>query len=263
MATTSERKWAGEARWWVEMLDSGPGEHDVGHDGPADAAGDLGRKVAGGVAPAQPAEGGVDEGHHRVEVGAGHRAEHQDDGVQPGAGGRGVVEQLEAGVSRGELLGGDTRADHDGGEEGAPEELGGDPPPQGELIHRGASAVRGVMLSSTDRGVPAGGAAAVTPASGARPSVDGRGRLLRGVGQHRVDLPRRSVGVGDPGLVLDGVAAGGVLLDRRGRAPRPTAGRWPTDLVGGLDLDPEVVERTGDAVIPVLGCSMRTSFSGG
>ena len=47
--------------------------------GPAGAAGHLRGQVSGGVPPGQPAERGVGEGDHRVEVAAGDRAEHQDD----------------------------------------------------------------------------------------------------------------------------------------------------------------------------------------
>ena len=76
------------------------------------------------MAPAQAAEGGVDERDHRVEVGAGDRAEHEDEGEEAGGCRRRVLEQLQSDVSRGELRRGDPRADHRGGQECRAEELG-------------------------------------------------------------------------------------------------------------------------------------------
>ena len=52
------------------------------------------------VAPADTAEGRVGERDDRVEVPAGHRAEHQDDRVEPCCRGGRVLEQLEANVVR-------------------------------------------------------------------------------------------------------------------------------------------------------------------
>ena len=124
VATTSERKWAGDARCFVEMLDRGPGEHDVGHDGPADAPGDLGRQVGGGVAPRHAPKRGIDEGDDRVEVAARDRAEHQDDREQARGGRRGVLEQLQARMAGRELLRRDARPDDERSQEGAAEELG-------------------------------------------------------------------------------------------------------------------------------------------
>ena len=100
------------------------GEHDVGHHGAEDAARDLRRQIGGGVPPAHPAERRVDEGHHRVEVAARDRPEHQDDGEQAGRRRGRVLEELQPGVARGELLGGDARPDDERGQEGAAQELG-------------------------------------------------------------------------------------------------------------------------------------------
>jgi hypothetical protein len=62
-----------------------------------------------------------------------------------------------------------------------------------------------------------------------------------------------------PDLLLDGVAAGGVLLGRRRQALGGQAGGGGGDLVGGLDFEAEVVHAGGLAGAP----SMRTSLSGG
>ena len=50
-------------------------------------AGHLHGEVGHGVPPGQAAERRVGEGDHRVEIGPGHRPEHQDDGEQAGRGG--------------------------------------------------------------------------------------------------------------------------------------------------------------------------------
>ena len=78
------------------------------------------------------------------------------------------------------------------------------------------------------------------------------------VGQDRVDLPRLAVGAVDPHLVLHRVATGHFVLGGGGEAFTRQAGLRGADLVGGLDLDAEVVQRAGVAVP-----SMSTSFSGG
>ena len=135
VATISERKWAAVARWWVEIDTAALENIRLATTAPADAAGHLGGQIRAGVAPAQPAEGGVDEGDHRVEMRPRDRAEHQDDGVEPGGGGRRVLEQLEPDVARRELLGGDARADDDGGQEGAAEQLGDQAAPQRRFVH--------------------------------------------------------------------------------------------------------------------------------
>ena len=51
-----------------------------------------------GVAGGDGAEAAVDEGDDGVEVGAGHGAEHPDQGDQGAGGGGGVLQQLEADV---------------------------------------------------------------------------------------------------------------------------------------------------------------------
>ena len=95
MATISEKKWAARRPVLGGDGNSGHREHQVGHDGPADAPGDLSREVGGRFPPAQATKGGVDERHHGVEMAAGYGAEHQDDGEQAGGGGGRVLEQLE------------------------------------------------------------------------------------------------------------------------------------------------------------------------
>ena len=54
---------------------------------------------------------------------AGDGADGQDDGDQGGAGRRGILEQLEAGVARAEVLRGDARADHGDQQQGGADEL--------------------------------------------------------------------------------------------------------------------------------------------
>jgi hypothetical protein len=88
--------------------------------------------------------------------------------------------------------------------------------------------------------------------------VVNRKRFARAVGEDGVDLPGSAVVVGDPGLVLRRVAAVHALLGRHAQplARQPAPGG--DDLVGGGDLDAEVVERAGGR--RVLD---RTSSSGG
>ena len=91
VAMTSDRKCAPEARCLAEMVTAGSANIRFAAHRPGDAAGHLRGQVRGGVPPGQPAERGVGEGHHRVEVAAGDRAEHQDDREQPGRGRRRVL----------------------------------------------------------------------------------------------------------------------------------------------------------------------------
>src|SRR6266487_564751 len=67
------------------------------------------------------------------------------------------------------------------------------------------------------------------------------------VGEHRVDLPRLPARRGHPGLVLHGVATGGVLLLGRDQAGLAQPGDLVVDLLGRLDLDSKVVERAAAA----------------
>jgi hypothetical protein len=69
--------------------------------------------------------------------------------------------------------------------------------------------------------------------------MDARG--VGGVGLDGVDLPRLVAGPVHPHLVLQGVAAGGVVLDlgEQAEVGQPPSGG--VDLVGGVDLDAEVV----------------------
>ena len=87
--------------------------------------------------------------------------------------------------------------------------------------------------------VPAGscgGAQQAEPAG----LVEGVGVALDGV-----DLPGLVAGAGDPDLVLDGVAAGGVLLGAGRQPVGGEPGGGGGDLGGGLDLDAEVVHAGG------------------
>jgi len=62
------------AKKWAGVAGGGPrsrpplGEHQVGDHRAAAATGHLGGQVSPRLAPAEPAKGGVDEGHDRVEV---------------------------------------------------------------------------------------------------------------------------------------------------------------------------------------------------
>ena len=69
-------------------------------------------------------EGPFDEGDDRVE-GSRHRQQGEDQGNEDGAGDQAVFEQLQAGITGGEVLGGDPRADHGGDQERRADELGG------------------------------------------------------------------------------------------------------------------------------------------
>ena len=81
--------------------DRGEREHAVRDDRAEHAAGDLSGDVGERVAPADPAEARVGERDDRVEVPAGHRAEHQDDRVQARRRGGGVLEQLQSNIAWG------------------------------------------------------------------------------------------------------------------------------------------------------------------
>ena len=124
VAITSENRWASVARWLVEMLIAASANIAFAVIAPAMHPIDLHRDVRGRVAPAQAAESRVDQRDHRIEVPAGHRPEHEDDREQPGRSRRRVLEQLQPGVARRELLGGDPGADHHGCQERRAEELG-------------------------------------------------------------------------------------------------------------------------------------------
>jgi hypothetical protein len=56
------------------------------------------------------------------------------------------------------------------------------------------------------------------------------------------DLPRLTTRAVDPHFVLQGIAAGRVVLLERGQADVPEAGGRRSDVVGGLDLDAKVVQ---------------------
>jgi hypothetical protein len=106
------------------------GEHQVGRHGTRDAASHLGGQVGRRFTPPQPAERRICERDDRIEMSAGDGAEHQDDGEQPGRRRRRTLQQLQARGAGGQVLRGDTRADHDRGQEAAAEELGSQLAPQ-------------------------------------------------------------------------------------------------------------------------------------
>ena len=128
-------------RVFVDHSTAGEVEHEVGEDRtrampPAIWRGDVG----GEVAAVEPAEDGVGEAHDRVEVGAGHRPEREDERDETGGGRGRVLEQLEPDVARREAFRGDARADHDRDEHRRADELGNE---RGERESRVASATTG------------------------------------------------------------------------------------------------------------------------
>ena len=138
VATISDRKCAGEARCLVEMLTAGRGEHQVGHHGPADAPGHLHREIRGGVPPAQPAERSIGERHHRVEMAAGHRPEHQDDREQPGRGRRRVLQQLQPHMPGERVWAAIPEPTTTAARNALPSNSASQPPPQRHVTHRRA-----------------------------------------------------------------------------------------------------------------------------
>ena len=92
------------------------------------------RDVPRHVAPSQSSRRRVDERHDRIEVGARDGTHHQDQDVQTGGGGRGVLQQLETQRIRRQRLSGDTRTDDHGGQQEAAEELGEDAASEHRMI---------------------------------------------------------------------------------------------------------------------------------
>ena len=126
-------------------------------------------------------------------------------------------------ISPGErLLGGDPRADDDGGQEGAPQELGEEPPPQDGVPHAAPRRSLGQRPAGAQHR-PGRTARARRPRgrSTTRPRRC-RSRPTRRRGRCRP--PRRAVGVVDPHLVLDGVAAVGCSCDLGRRVRRRPGG---------------------------------------
>ena len=243
--------------------DRGLGEHEVGDHRAADAAGHLGRQVGDGVAPGQPTEGRVDEGDDRVEMRAGNRTEHQDDGEQPGGGRRRVLEQLEADVAGRQLLGGDPRPMTTAARNALPRNSASRRRQSGCVVHlssgssaRSSAAGRSALgVERTTLASPHGGAA--------RPSTVQPG-LGRGVGEHGVDLPRRAVGVVHPHLVLHGVAARRRSSTSRSRGPRRPGG-WSRPRTSSVvsTSTPRWLSAPVDPVGRAGRFSISTSFSGG
>ena len=147
------------------------------------------------------------------------------------AGGGRVLQELEAGVARRQPLGGDPRANDGGDEETSAQELGED-----------SAAQVGFTASSSEPTTRARWRSTSRPARRNRAELAG-GHLH--VGQHRVDLPRLAVRGVDPDLVLDGEAAGDLVLGGGGKSLAGQAGRGGGDLLGARDLDAQVVERPG------------------
>ena len=123
-------------------------EHPVGDDRPGTAACDLGGYVGGDISGGQATKDPVGERHHRIDVGTRDRAEGQDAGDESDRGGRGVLEQLQPDVARGEALGGDPGADDDCREERRAQELDKRSPPQGRAGRLGASGGRQRLSNS-------------------------------------------------------------------------------------------------------------------
>ena len=143
-------------------------------------------------------------------------------------------------VARRQPLRGDARADHDRNEERGADGFGARAPDQLSIDHHDSAAARRRTRARSRN----------TSASSApgRPCAARRGHL--DVGEHRVDLPRLTVGRVDPHLVLHRVATRHLVLGRGGEPvadkPRLRGG----DLGGGFDLDPEVVQRARLAAGP-------------
>ena len=127
--------------------DRGLGEHQIRQHGPADASGDLNRKVGQRRRPRDATEEGVDEGHHGVEVGSRDRPEHHDGGVEARTGGGGVLQELQPCVAGREVLRRDTGADDDGGQEGTADQFGQQPAGEGSTGH--GAGRRRAAISST------------------------------------------------------------------------------------------------------------------
>jgi hypothetical protein len=89
-----------------------------------DGADDLGgeeRQHAPTLAVTAPGEG---ERHHRIEMRAGNRPEHDDQGEQGAARGDGIGEQRQPDIPNRQALGHDPRADHGGEQQRRTDRLG-------------------------------------------------------------------------------------------------------------------------------------------
>ena len=111
----------------MALANIAPGDRADGLDG------DVGRDVdtadAGACPAAEQPVGGGDDG---IEMRPGHRSEHQDQHGQPEHRRGAVLQQLQPGVARGELLGGDPGPDDHGDEQAGADGLGEQPPRQGD-----------------------------------------------------------------------------------------------------------------------------------
>ena len=91
---------------------------------PAQPPSDLSDDVNTGVGRADRAVGASDERHGGVEVGARHGTEDQDQRNERGAGGGGVLQQLQADIGGREALGHDPGPDHGHDQQPGAERLG-------------------------------------------------------------------------------------------------------------------------------------------
>jgi hypothetical protein len=122
----------------VDSLDGGQLEHEV-REHRADAAADgLGDDVQAGVSGGHGAEESVDERDDRVEVGAGDRAEDEDQADERAGRGGGVLQELETHVVGGQAAGHDSRADDGDDQQRGAERLGGEAAGQVEAELAGA-----------------------------------------------------------------------------------------------------------------------------
>ena len=116
-------------------------EHDIGQYRPEDSAGTLRDRVRANLRQRETCaeaatENPVRERDQRVEVRAGHRAEHEDEYREAERRGRAVLQQLQAGLARRELLSGNARADDDGDEQtGSQESANSRRAKTGDAVH--------------------------------------------------------------------------------------------------------------------------------
>ena len=224
VATTSPSQSPPLARVVGRQVDGVEVEHQVGDDRAGAGAGDLRRDVGEQLAGGQAAEDAVGEGDDRVEVGAGHRPEREDQRDEAAGGRGGVLEQLQPDVVGREALGEDARADDDRDEQRGADGLGGDLPAEGRC-HR--SAARPAPVAGGRRGVGELGdrAAERRRGLGAEPVV---GPVPVALGLHEPGIAQHLAGGGSP------TAARRRALRRGGRrtAPRRRAARTIRHRIG-------------------------------
>ena len=159
MATTSDSHSAGRGAVLGGQLDGRQLEHQVG-DHRAEAAADhLGDDVEAGVAGGRRAEQPVGERHDRVEVGARHRPEHQDQPDQRPAVAAAFSSSWRPTSPVDSCGGHDPRADHGDDQQRRAERLGGEP--AGEVEPEVAGA--GLDLEASSASVGWSGSSVTTP----------------------------------------------------------------------------------------------------